>query len=148
MELPFNSDDFSNEHPTLNSDGSKLYFSSDRPGGFGSFDIYEVTIQQDNTFSIPVNLGAIINTDKKEQFPFMSSDGSLYFSSNGHPGFGLLDVFVSENKNGIFQQPDNLGLPINSGYDDFSYNLNTDIKTGYFASNRYIQFHCYQRIGH
>tara|TARA_R110000744_G_scaffold47436_1_gene104462 strand:+ start:3042 stop:5252 length:2211 start_codon:yes stop_codon:yes gene_type:complete len=136
VELPFNSDDFSNEHPTLNSDGSKLYFSSDRPGGFGSFDIYEVTIQQDNTFGIPVNLGAIINTDKKEQFPFMSSDGSLYFSSNGHPGFGLLDVFVSENKNGIFQQPDNLGLPINSGYDDFSYNLNTDIKTGYFASNR------------
>ena len=136
MELPFNSDDFSNEHPTLNADGTKLYFSSDRPGGFGSFDIYEVNVQQDNTFGIPVNLGSVINTDKKEQFPFTSLDGTLYFSSNGHPGFGLLDIFVSENKKGVFQQPDNLGLPINSGYDDFSYVLNTDSKTGYFASNR------------
>lgn len=135
-ELPFNSDEFSNEHPTLNANGSKLYFSSDRPGGFGSFDIYEVTVQQDNTFSIPINLGAVINTDKKEQFPFMASDNSLYFSSNGHPGFGLLDVFISENNNGVFQPPDNLGLPLNSGYDDVSYTLNTDYKTGYFASNR------------
>ncbi len=136
IELPFNSDDFSNEHPALNADGTKLYFSSDRPGGFGSFDIYEVNIQADNTFSTPVNLGSIINTDKKEQFPFISSDNSLYFSSNGHPGFGLLDVFISKKENGTFQQPDNLGLPVNSGYDDFSYVLNTDNTSGYFASNR------------
>tara|TARA_R110000737_G_scaffold48837_4_gene69420 strand:- start:97 stop:2307 length:2211 start_codon:yes stop_codon:yes gene_type:complete len=136
VELPFNSDDFSNEHPTLNAGGTKLYFSSDRPGGFGSFDIYEVSLQTDNTFSIPLNLGNVINTDKKEQFPFIASDNALYFSSNGHPGFGLLDVFVSKNKNGVFQQPDNLGLPVNSGYDDFSYILNKEIKTGYFASNR------------
>lgn len=135
-ELPFNSDDFSNEHPTLNADGTKLYFASDRPGGFGSFDIYVVSLQSDNIFSAPVNLGSVINTDKKEQFPFIASDNSLYFSSNGHPGFGLLDVFVSENRGGIFQQPNNLGLPVNSGYDDFSYILNKEIKTGYFASNR------------
>lgn len=135
-ELPFNSDDFSNEHPTLNADGTKLYFASDRPGGFGSFDIYVVSLKSDNTFSTPVNLGSVINTDKKEQFPFIASDNSLYFSSNGHPGFGLLDVFVSENRGGIFQQPNNLGFPVNSGYDDFSYILNKEIKTGYFASNR------------
>ena len=135
-ELPFNSDDFSNEHPTLNADGTKLYFASDRPGGFGSFDIYVVSLQSDNIFSAPINLGNLINTDKKEQFPFIASDNSLYFSSNGHPGFGLLDVFVSENRGGIFQQPNNLGLPVNSGYDDFSYILNKEIKTGYFASNR------------
>lgn len=135
-ELPFNSDDFSNEHPSLSHDGSKLYFASDRPGGYGSFDIYEVTLQGDNDFSTPVNLGAVINTDKKEQFPFIASDNSLYFSSNGHAGFGLMDVFISESKNGTFQQPDNLGLPVNSGYDDFSYILNADVKTGYFASNR------------
>ncbi|WP_339842218.1 OmpA family protein [uncultured Maribacter sp.] len=135
-ELPFNSDDFSNEHPTLNADGTKLYFASDRPGGFGSFDIYVVSLQSDNIFSAPVNLGSVINTDKKEQFPFIASDNSFYFSSNGHPGFGLLDVFVSENRGGIFQQPNNLGLPVNSGYDDFSYILNKEIKTGYFASNR------------
>ncbi|WP_166637434.1 OmpA family protein [Maribacter caenipelagi] len=135
-ELPFNSDNYSNEHPALNADGTKLYFSSDRPGGFGSFDIYETSLQADNTFSTPVNLGSIINTDKKEQFPFISSDNSLYFSSNGHPGFGLLDVYISKNMNGTFQQPDNLGLPVNSGYDDFSYVLNTDNQSGYFASNR------------
>lgn len=135
-ELPFNSDDFSNEHPALNAAGTKLYFSSDRPGGFGSFDIYEVSIQPGNSFSTPVNLGSVINTDKKEQFPFISTDNSLYFSSNGHPGFGLLDVFISKNKNGTFLRPDNLGLPVNSGYDDFSYNLNTDNKSGYYASNR------------
>ncbi|MEP2237633.1 MAG: OmpA family protein, partial [Maribacter sp.] len=88
------------------------------------------------TFSTPVNLGSVINTDKKEQFPFIASDNSLYFSSNGHPGFGLLDVFISKNNNGTFQHPDNLGLPVNSGYDDFSYILNTDNASGYFASNR------------
>ncbi|MDF4202098.1 OmpA family protein [Maribacter sp. SA7] len=135
-ELSFNSDEYSNEHPALNADGTKLYFSSDRPGGFGSFDIYEVNLQSDNTFSTPVNLGSVINTDKKEQFPFIASDNSLYFSSNGHPGFGLLDVFISKNNNGTFMHPDNLGLPVNSGYDDFSYVLNTDNSSGYFASNR------------
>ncbi len=135
-ELPFNSDEYSNEHPTLNANGTKLYFASDRPGGYGSFDIYEVTIQADNSFSTPVNLGPIINTDKKEQFPFLSPDGTLYFSSNGHPGFGLLDVFISKNIKGKWQRPDNLGQPVNSGYDDFSYVLNRDNKTGYFASNR------------
>tara|TARA_R110002050_G_scaffold73581_1_gene158292 strand:+ start:25126 stop:27327 length:2202 start_codon:yes stop_codon:yes gene_type:complete len=135
-ELPFNSDDFSNEHPAINKEGSKLFFSSDRPGGYGSFDIYVVNIQDDNSFSTPVNLGSIINTDKKEQFPFIASDGTLYFSSNGHPGFGLLDVFVSINEKGIFQKPDNLGLPVNSGYDDFAYVLNSDGNSGYFASNR------------
>ncbi|HDZ06447.1 hypothetical protein LCGC14_0052220 [marine sediment metagenome] len=135
-ELPFNSDEFSNEHPALNTDGTKLYFSSDRPGGFGSFDIYEVSLQTDNTFSTPINLGSVINTAKKEQFPFIASDNTLYFSSNGHPGYGLLDVFISKNYEGSFQKPDNLGLPVNSGYDDFSYVLNSDNTTGYFASNR------------
>jgi len=136
IELSFNSDDFSNEHPAMNANGTKLYFSSDRPGGFGSFDIYEVSLQSDSSFSAPVNLGSIINTDKKEQFPFISIDNTLYFSSNGHPGFGLLDVFISKNENGTFQQPDNLGFPVNSGHDDFSYVLNTDNTSGYFASNR------------
>ena len=135
-ELPFNSDEFSNEHPALNTDGTKLYFSSDRPGGFGSFDIYEVSLQADNTFGTPMNLGNVINTDKKEQFPFIASDNSLYFSSNGHPGYGLLDVFISKNNKGSFQQPDNLGLPVNGGYDDFSYVLHSDGTSGYFASNR------------
>ena len=136
VALPFNSDDFSTEHPALSPDGTKLYFASDREGGFGSFDLYYVTIQKDGYFGNPINLGPQINTDKKEQFPFLDAEGNLYFASNGHPGFGLLDVFVSKKQNGAFANPDNLGLPVNSGYDDFSLSLNADGKTGYFSSNR------------
>ncbi|WP_276167948.1 OmpA family protein [Zobellia alginiliquefaciens] len=134
--LPFNSDDFSTEHPALSPDGTKLYFSSDREGGFGSFDLYFVTIQKDGFFGNPINLGEDINTDKKEQFPFIDNQGNLYFASNGHPGFGLLDLFISKENNGSFEKPDNLGLPVNSGYDDFSLSMDNDSTTGYFSSNR------------
>ncbi|MBD1259515.1 OmpA family protein [Maribacter polysiphoniae] len=136
IALPFNSDDFSTEHPALSPDETKLYFSSDREGGFGSFDLYVVNIQKDGFFGNPINLGKEINTDKKEQFPFVDKEGNLYFASNGHPGFGLLDVFVSKKENGNFTKPDNLGLPVNSGYDDFSLSLDPDSITGYFSSNR------------
>ncbi|MDO6517566.1 OmpA family protein [Zobellia uliginosa] len=136
IALPFNSDDFSTEHPALSPDETKLYFSSDREGGFGSFDLYVVSIQKDGFFGSPINLGKEINTDKKEQFPFVDNNGNLYFASNGHPGFGLLDVFVSKTENGNFARPDNLGLPVNSGYDDFSLSLDPDSGTGYFSSNR------------
>ena len=134
--LPFNSDDFSTEHPALSPDGTKLYFASDREGGFGSFDLYSVIIGEDGFYGNPVNLGKEINTDKKEQFPFIDPEGSLYFASNGHPGFGLLDVFIAKGSNENFEKPDNLGLPVNGGYDDFSLWLDTDLKSGYFSSNR------------
>lgn len=136
VELPFNNDAFSTEHPALNKDETKLYFASDREGGFGSFDLYYVNVQSDGSYGNPINLGKDINTDKKEQFPFLDQKGNLYFSSNGHPGYGLLDVFISKNENGIFQNPDNLGLPVNSGYDDFSLTLNPNGKQGFFSSNR------------
>lgn len=135
VSLPFNSDDYSTEHPALSNDEKTLYFASDMPGTLGSFDIYSVAIN-DGTFDIPVNLGTIINTNKKEQFPFIASDNKLYFSSNGHFGYGLLDVFVSEFKNGSFSKPFNVGLPVNSGYDDFSFYIDSQTKEGYFASNR------------
>ena len=134
--LHFNSDTYSNEHPALSPDEKTLYFASDMPGGYGSFDIYSVTINIDGSYGSPQNLGETINTDKKEQFPFISKEGKLYFSSNGHPGFGSLDVFVSEIKENEFSKPDNVGLPINSGYDDFSFNIDSNTKEGYFASNR------------
>ncbi|KAB1155229.1 OmpA family protein [Tenacibaculum aiptasiae] len=134
--LPFNSNEYSTEHPALSNDEKTLYFASDMPNGFGSFDIYSVTIHNNNTYGVPKNLGATINTEKKEQFPFVSKDGKLYFSSNGHPGFGSLDVFVSAITNNKYSKPDNVGLPINSGYDDFSFNINSDTKEGFFASNR------------
>ncbi|QCX01100.1 flagellar motor protein MotB [Aggregatimonas sangjinii] len=135
-ELPFNSDDFSTEHPALSHDGRTLYFASDRPGGLGSFDLYKVSLSNNGEFGEPENLGAQINTERKEQFPFVDASDDLYFSSNGQPGYGLLDIFVAKKQNGTYQKPDNIGKPLNSGFDDFAYNLNTDGKTGYFSSNR------------
>ncbi|MEL1241087.1 OmpA family protein [Flavobacterium flavipallidum] len=133
--LPFNSDDYSVEHPALSPDEKTLYFASDMPGSLGSFDIYSVSILGAD-YGTPKNLGPKINTDKKEQFPFVSKDNKLYFSSNGHAGFGLMDVFVSEIKNKEFATPVNIGFPVNSGYDDFSFVIDSDKQHGYFASNR------------
>ncbi|WP_298502026.1 OmpA family protein [uncultured Maribacter sp.] len=135
-ELPFNGDDFSTEHPTLNSSETVMYFASDRPGGFGSLDLYSVSLNGNGEFGEPKNLGSVINTDKKEQFPFIDAKNNLYFSSNGHAGFGLLDVFVTKKQGDAFQKPNNVGKPVNGGYDDFAYNLNTGENQGYFASNR------------
>lgn len=134
-ELPFNSDGFSTEHPALNHDETKLYFSSDRPGGHGSFDLYSASILPDGFYGNPINLGGTINTDKKEQFPHLDVADNLYFASNGHPGFGLLDIFISKYESGAFKKPDNLGLPVNSGYDDFSIAFHSQ-KEGFFSSNR------------
>lgn len=135
ISLPFNSPDFSNEHPALSPDGKRLYFASDRPGGKGSFDIYYVNIDG-GSFGNPVNAGNLVNTNRKEQFPFVSKDDKLYFSSNGHEGFGSLDVFVSDIKQNDFSRPVNVGLPINTGVDDFAFNIDSDTKQGYFSSNR------------
>ncbi len=134
--LPFNGDDFSVEHPALSQDGKRLYFASDMPGSLGSFDLFYVDINEDGTYGKPVNLGTKINTKHREQFPFVTQSGDLYFSSNGHYGFGGLDIFWSKWEGNSFQEPDNLGLPINSGYDDFSFYLDNSLKTGYIASNR------------
>ncbi|MFD0993153.1 OmpA family protein [Tenacibaculum geojense] len=134
--LPFNSNDYSTEHPALSIDEKTLYFASDMPGSLGSFDIYAVTINNDGSYGKPINLGPTINTKRKEQFPFVSEDNKLYFSSNGHPGFGSLDVFVSTINDTKFSKPDNVGFPVNSGYDDFSFFINSTTKEGFFASNR------------
>ena len=134
--LPFNGTSYSIEHPALSPDEKTLYFASDMPGTIGSFDIFKVTVNTDGTFGEPINLGSKINTKNREQFPYISKNGNLYFSSNGLPGFGALDVFVSEVKTGTFETPDNVGLPVNSGFDDFSFNINETTKEGYFASNR------------
>ena len=136
IPLPFNSNEYSTEHPTLSTDERTLYFASDMPNGYGSFDIYKVAIHKNGTYGYPVNLGDKINTPKKEQFPFVSKDDKLYFSSDGHPGFGSLDVFVSSITKDDFSKPDNVGFPVNSGSDDFSFNINSDTKEGFFASNR------------
>jgi outer membrane protein OmpA-like peptidoglycan-associated protein len=133
-ELPFNGDDYSVIHPALSKDEKKLYFSSDMPGAIGSFDLFEVNIDGDN-YGKPTNLGANINTEQLEQFPFYSND-TLYFSSNRTLGFGGLDVFKSYNSKEGFTKPENLQLGINSSLDDFGFVLDEKSSTGYISSNR------------
>ena len=135
VSLPFNSDDYSTEHPALSNDEKTLYFASDMPSTLGSFDIFSVSIN-DGNYGTPKNLGSKINTSKKEQFPFVSKDNKLYFSSNGHSGYGSLDVFVFEIENNSFSKPLNIGLPVNSGFDDFTFTIDSESKEGYFSSNR------------
>ncbi|MBJ2125547.1 OmpA family protein [Flavobacterium sp. IB48] len=133
--LPFNSPNYSVEHPALSPDEKVLYFASDMPGSIGSFDIYSVNINK-GAFDTPKNLGSEINTDKREQFPFASADNKLYFSSDGHLGYGSLDVFVSEINGNEYSKPVNVGLPLNSNLDDFAFNIDSNTKEGFFASNR------------
>jgi len=135
-ELPFTSNNFNTAHPSLSSDEKTLYFASDKPGGYGGSDIYRVAINEDGTFGEPENLGPTVNTEARESFPFAVSD-KLYFASDGHPGLGGLDVFVSKmDTNGMFTKSFNIGEPINSRYDDFSFIINETTKNGYFTSNR------------
>ena len=135
VALPFNSPTYSVEHPALSPDEKTLYFASDMPGTLGSFDIFSVSIDGEN-YGKPVNLGDKINTPKREQFPFVASDNKLYFSSNGKEGYGGLDVFVSELVGNSFADASNVGLPLNSNYDDFSFYIDAETKEGFFSSNR------------
>ncbi|MEC3906861.1 OmpA family protein [Tamlana sp. 2201CG12-4] len=134
-KLPFNKNGYSYQHPALSPDEKKLYFSSDMEGGYGSFDLYYVTLAVDGETGEPINMGNTINTENREHFPFISKKGNLFFASNGHLGLGMLDNFVSELVDGSFSKPINLGVPINSRYDDFNLNYYNKNK-GFFSSNR------------
>jgi outer membrane protein OmpA-like peptidoglycan-associated protein len=134
--LPFTSNSYSTEHPALSKDGKTLYFASDMPGTLGSFDIYKVAINDDETYGEPENLGETVNTKHREQFPFISEFNVLYFSSIGHAGYGGLDVFRTNMVNGNFDKPVNLGSSINSNLDDFSYVVREKTNKGYVSSNR------------
>ena len=135
-ELPFNSNDYSCAHPSISADGSTLYFASNMPGGYGESDIYKVNIKG-GSFGTPVNLGPGINTEARESFPFISAGKDLYFSSEGHPGLGGLDIFISRPEaDGTYQKSHNVGTPVNSMQDDFALIINDKTRTGYFTSNR------------
>ncbi len=134
-ELPFNSNTYSVGHPTLNENDTKLYFTSDMPGSIGATDIFVVDILGDNEYSAPKNLGNKINTSGREMFPFIMN-GKLFFASDGHLGFGGLDIFKSNNINDAFQFPVNLGKPVNSNKDDFAFVFNEKEKGGFLSSNR------------
>ncbi|NAS10990.1 OmpA family protein [Flavobacteriaceae bacterium R33] len=135
-EVSFNSDSYSTGHPALSPDGKQLYFVSDMPGSIGETDIFVVDILDDGQFSEPRNLGPEVNTERREMFPFIS-DRKLYFSSDGHVGIGGLDIYEAtlDEENG-FGGVRNIGKPVNSKVDDFSYIINEETQKGFFASNR------------
>lgn len=134
--VSFSSKLYSTMHPALNSDETKLYFSSDMPSAMGSFDIFYVDIFDDNSFGAPKNLGASINSKYREQFPYMANDSTLYFASNGKQGFGGLDLYSSIVKDSTYIESLNLGESINSEKDDFGFVVIDSLNTGYFSSNR------------
>ncbi|OXA96271.1 OmpA family protein [Flavobacterium hercynium] len=137
QELPFNSDQYSAAHPALSIDEKTLYFASDMPGTLGQSDLFKVSINADETFGKPENLGSEINTEGRESFPFISEDNELYFASDGRPGLGGLDVFVSKiNSELSYDEVQNLGEPINSRKDDFAFIINSKNRNGFFSSNR------------
>ena len=134
--LPFNNDEYSVGHPSVSADGKTLYFASDMPGGFGQSDLYKVAINSDGSFGEPENLGDDINTEGREFFPFISSNNTLYFSSDGNLGLGGLDVFASKVDGNSYGAVRNLGTPLNSNSDDFSFTFDEEAKKGFVASNR------------
>ena len=136
-----NSNEYSVGHPTINSSGTKLYFSSDKEGTYGKSDIFVSEINSDGSLSEPENLGQFINTEGRESFPFINSKGDLFFSSDGFNGLGGLDVYVVrdfENKKKLSQPYVlvNLAKPINSSMDDFAYFEDHKSKVGFISSNR------------
>ncbi len=136
-ELPFNSDSYSVAHPALSPDEKTLYFASDMPGSRGQSDLFKVTINDDGTFGTPQNLGPTINTEARESFPFITDSQILYFASDGHPGLGGLDIFATNIESGDFTKSViNVGRPVNSSMDDFSFIIDEESSEGYFASNR------------
>ena len=120
--------------PAFSRDGKTLYFSSNRRGGKGGLDLYRAPMDNSGRFGRPINLGSTINTRGNEIFPYVSEDGKLYFSSDGHPSLGGLDIFVA-SRSGDEIQIEHLGIPVNSVGDDFGLFL-SDVTQGYFSSNR------------
>ena len=133
--FPYNSDNYSVGHPAISADGKKLFFSSNMPGGSGQSDLYVSELINDE-WQKPVNLGTEINTFGNEVFPFLANDSTLFFSSDGHLGYGGLDIYESDLVNGKWTTPWNLKLPLNSPYDDFSIVFNKSLTDGFFSSNR------------
>ena len=135
--LYFNDKHFSTGQASLTPDGKTMYFASDRPGGFGGTDIYKSVKGRDGKWSAPENLGPKINSEGNEMFPYYDANGGyLFFSSNGWPGLGGLDIFVSKVKrDGDYTKPQNMGSPINSNLDDFSFIYRKD-GSGFLSSNR------------
>ncbi len=124
-------------HPSISADGKTLYFSSDREGGYGGMDIWVSKLDNNGNWEEPLNLGSDINTSGNESSPFIAADNvTLYFCSNGHPGYGKYDIFVSRKLNGSWSKPENLGKPINSENNDRFPSVPATGNYVYFSSDR------------
>lgn len=140
--LPFNSKEYSVSNPSISKDGKTLYFSSNMPGSLGGNDIWKVAVNADGSFGTPENLGAKVNTEGNESFPFITDDNKLFFASDGRKGFGGLDVFLIDfNKK---TDAINVGAPVNTSKDDFAFTFNTAKNIGFFSSNRTGNDNIYQ----
>jgi outer membrane protein OmpA-like peptidoglycan-associated protein len=134
----YNSHDYNCMHPSLSKDGKRLYFVSDMPGTLGGMDIFVCEWDKD-AWGKPLNCGPEVNSPGNEVFPFISDEGTLYFSSDYRPGIGGMDIFSADawpNKDKLFFQAENLGIDINSKSDDFGAIVMDNGKKGYLSSNR------------
>jgi outer membrane protein OmpA-like peptidoglycan-associated protein/tetratricopeptide (TPR) repeat protein len=130
------SESYSVGHPAISPDGSVLYFVSDMPGGYGGTDIYYCERLPDGEWGKPRNAGGAVNTSGKEVFPTIGPDGAMYFSSDGHPGMGGLDIFSVRGARDRWDTPGNLRYPLNSSRDDFSIYFTETGTAGYLTSAR------------
>lgn len=128
---------YSEKHPAVSADGRRLYFTSNRPGGSGSYDIWMSELSEEG-WGLPINLGDSLNTPGLEQSPFIHPDQqSLYFSSNGWPGMGQGDLYLSRfDRTSGWSEPENLGYPINTHHDEIGLSVNAMGNRAYFASDR------------
>src|SRR5690606_17002683 len=121
--------------PSMSSDGTKIIFASDRPGGYGKEDLYMIEKKRFGEWGPPPNLGGMINTPFSDMSPFLSQDGkTLYFASSGHPGYGGTDIFKSTFDNGKWSAPVNLGRHLNTAGDDRYFTIGGSGEVGYYAS--------------
>lgn len=134
-EFYLNSPDYNVGHPALTADASVMYFASDMPGGQGGIDIWMCKRQGDG-WGKAVNLGPVVNTSGNEMFPSVKQDGTLFFASDGHPGYGGLDIFSTRQSGSSWSTPQNLYAPINSSYDDFAMAWMPGTVFGMFSSDR------------
>lgn len=130
----FNDSTISCGHPALSASGDTLYFASDNPDGYGGKDLY-MAEWDGSAWTAVQNLGSTINTADDEMFPSVRKDGSLYFSSKGHAGYGGLDIFRAERQDSVWHLI-NLGAPFNSSGDDFGITFAGETENGFFSSNR------------
>lgn len=135
-EKPFthNDRDSKTGYPSFTPDGSAMFFASDREGGYGGYDLY-ISYREGDTWSLPINLGPVVNSAGDEISPFYDGE-KLYFASNYHYGFGGFDVFEAEQRNGQWAEVNNMGMPVNSPRDDYGFIFDDFKNIGYLTSNR------------